>query len=135
MNIDRITRQTFEYATPISFHKKPQHCIAIYLDHDENDVLTPQSVLQATPKLFEPKHFLSAISPRTFTAQEDGIYSNAELNNFWTRVFFAKQPDATLKFSEEAVSFYFLAHSIKHSTDFYSNSNRKRFGLVCMITY
>ena len=42
------------------------------------------------PKLFKPKQIQTAISPNTFIAQDDGIYANAELNNFWNRLLFTK---------------------------------------------
>ena len=72
---------------------------ALYLDTDEHFVLTAQPVLRATPMLFEPKHVQAAISPNTFIAQEDGIFSKAALTTFWSRIFFfTKHSYTTLKF-------------------------------------
>ena len=33
--------------------------------------------------LFDPKQVQNAISSKTFTAQHAGIYSDAEITNFW----------------------------------------------------
>ena len=100
--------------------------IALNHDNVEHYLLTPKPVLRPTPTLFEPKQVQSAISPTTFTEQESGIYSNAELLHFSNRVLF-KHSDTTLKFLRKAKSFDSLATSEKHSTDFYSNTDRVRF--------
>ena len=47
--------------------------------------------------LFEAKQVHSAKRPFPFTAHEVGIYSNAQLANFWNRVLFTKHSDTTLK--------------------------------------
>ena len=38
--------------------------------------------------MFTPSQIKTTIHPNTFTAQDAGIYSNAELNHFWNRIFF-----------------------------------------------
>ena len=38
--------------------------------------------------MFTPSQIKTTIRPNTFTAQDAGIYSNAELDEFWNRIFF-----------------------------------------------
>ena len=121
MFIDPITRQTFNYATPISCDNNPQNVIALDPDLDEHYVLTPKPVLRANPKLFKPNQIQTAISPNTFTAQDAGIYSNAELTNFWNRVLFTKHSDTTLKLLGKAISYDFLASSAMHPENYRSS--------------
>ena len=45
----------------------------------------------------KPTQIKTTITPETFTAQDAGIYSNAELDQFWNRVLFAKHSDTTLQ--------------------------------------
>ena len=37
--------------------------------------------------MFRPTQIKTTVTPNTFTAQDAGIYSNAELNQFRNRVF------------------------------------------------
>ena len=97
MYIDPISRQTFIYATPISCANNPQNVIALDAETNEHYVLTSKFVLRATPMRFEPKQVQSAISPITFTAEDFGIYTNAELTNLWNPVLFAKHSGTTLR--------------------------------------
>ena len=100
MYVDPITRQTFNYATPIECGNNPQKIIE--LDPDSNDggfyVLTPEPLKGEAPQMFKPAQIKTTITPNTFTAQDAGIYSNAELDQFWNRVLFAKHSDTTLQF-------------------------------------
>ena len=88
MYIDPRTRQTFIYASPVSYENNPQNVIVTDLDTNEQSVLTPNPELRATSLFFEPKQVQSAIIPFNLTAQEAGYYSNAEFTSFWNRVFF-----------------------------------------------
>ena len=38
--------------------------------------------------MFTPSQIKSTIRPNIFTAQDAGIYSNAELDQFWNCIFF-----------------------------------------------
>ena len=67
---------------------------------------------------FEPKQVQSAINPNILTAQEAGIFYNAESANFWNRVLFTKHSDTTLKLLVEAIAYDLLATSEQHATDF-----------------
>ena len=99
MYVDPITRQTFNYATPIECGNNPQKIIE--LDPDSNDgdfyVLTPEPLKREAPQMFKPTQIKTTITPNTFTAQDAGIYSTAELDQFWNRVLFAKHSDTTLQ--------------------------------------
>ena len=47
--------------------------------------------------MFTPKQIKTTIRPITFTAQDAGIYSNAELDQLWNRILFSKHSDTTLQ--------------------------------------
>ena len=118
--------QIFEYVTLNNGDNNPQIVKALDLDNDEHYVLTPKLVFRKALTLFETKQVQSAISPKTFTAKEAGIYSNAELQNFGNRGLFTKHSDSTVKFPAKTFSFDFLAPSEKHPNNIYSNSRRNR---------
>ena len=99
MYVDPITRQTFKYATPVECGKNPQIIIELDPDTDDGDfyVLTPDPLKREAPQMFGPTQIKTTITPNTFTAQNAGIYSNAESDQFWNRVLFAKHSDTTLQ--------------------------------------
>ena len=80
MYVDPITRQTFTYATPIECGNNPQNLIELDPDTDDGDfyVLTPDPLNREAPQMFRPTQIKTTIEPNTFTAQDAGIYSNAE---------------------------------------------------------
>ena len=86
--VDPITRQTFNYATPIECGNNPQNIIELDPDTDDGDfnVLTPDPLKREEPQMFKPTQIKTTITPNTFTAQDAGIYSNAELDQFWNIV-------------------------------------------------
>ena len=93
MYVDPITRQTFIYATPIECGNNPQNIIELDPDTDDGDfyVLTPADPLKReAPQMFKHTQIKTTKTPNTFTAQDAVIYSNAELDQFWNRVLFAK---------------------------------------------
>ena len=93
MYVDPITRQTFIYATPIECGNNPQNIIELDPDTDDGDfyVLTPADPLKReAPQMFKHTQIKTTITPNTFTAHDAVIYSNAELDQFWNRVLFAK---------------------------------------------
>ena len=92
MYVDPITRQTFDYATPKECGNNPQNIIELDADTDDGDfyVLTPDPLRKEAPQMFKRTLIKTTITPKTFTAQDAGIYSNAELDQFWNRVLFAK---------------------------------------------
>ena len=102
MYVDPIKRQTFYYATPIECGNNPQNIIELDPDADYGDfyVLTPDPLKRKAPQMFKPTQIKTTITPNTFTAQDAGIYSNAELDQFWNRVLFAKHSDTTFSYLE-----------------------------------
>ena len=125
MYVDPITRQTFEYATPIPCESNPQNIITLDPDTDQYYILTPKPIKNDPPLLFEPKQIQTAISPNTFTAQEAGIYSQTELKQFWNRVLFAKHSDNTLQLLGKAISYEFMSKQ-EFTADIH-NSNRNPY--------
>ena len=118
MYIDPITRQTFNYATPIECGNNPQNIIELDPDADDGDfyVLTPDPLKREPPQMFKPTQIKTTITPNTFTAQDAGIYSNAELDQFWNRVLFAKHSDTTRQLLGKSLSYDFITmHNEHHS--------------------
>ena len=132
MYVDPITRQTFNYATPIECGNNPQNIIE--LDPDSNDgdfyVLTPEPLKREAPQMFKPTQIKTTITPNTFTAQDAGIYSNAELDQFWNRVLFAKHSDTTLQLLGKSLGYDFITvHNDKHSYSGHNPYNHLRIGV------
>ena len=116
--VDPITRQTFNYATPIECGNTPQNIIELDPDTDDGDVyvLTPDPLKGEAPQMFKPTQIRTTITPNTFTAQDAGKYSNAELDQFWNRVLFAKHSDTTLQLLGKSLSYDFITvHNEQHS--------------------
>ena len=59
--------------------------------------------------MFTPCQVKTTIRPNTFTAQDAGIYSNAELDQFWNRIQFSKHSDSTLQLLGKALSYSFIS--------------------------
>ena len=56
--------------------------------------------------MFTLSHNKTTIRPNTFTAQDAGIYSNAEFDQFWrNRILFSKHSDSTLQLLGKALSY------------------------------
>ena len=55
--------------------------------------------------MFTPSQIKTTIRPNTFTAQDAGIYSNAELDQFWICILFSKHSDSTLQLLGKALSY------------------------------
>ena len=89
MYVDPITRQTYDYATPISCYNNPRNIIELDPATDDQDfyILCPEPIKRKPPLMFTPNQIKTTIRPNTCTAQDAGIYSNAELNQFWNRIF------------------------------------------------
>ena len=98
MHVDPITRQTYDYATPITCENNPRNIIELDPDSDDQDfyILGPETIKRKPPLIFTLSQIKTTISSDTFTAQEAGIYSNAELDQFWDRILFSKHSDSTL---------------------------------------
>ena len=98
MYVRPITRQTFNCATPIECGNNPQNIIELDPESDDKDfyILTPEPLKKEAPQKFKRTQIKTTIGPNTFTAQDAGIYSKAELEQFWNRVLFAKHSDTTI---------------------------------------
>ena len=59
--------------------------------------------------MFTPSQIKTTIRLNTFTAQDVGIYSNAELDQFWNRILFSKHSDSTLQLPGRALSYSFIS--------------------------
>ena len=132
MYVDLITRQTFNYATPIECGNNPQNFIELDPDADDGDfyVLTPDPLKWEPPQMFKPTQIRTTTTPNTFTAQDDGIYSNAELDQFWNRILFAKHSDTTLQLLGKSLGYDFITmHNEQHSHTGSNPYNHLRIGL------
>ena len=132
MYVDPITRQTFNYAKPIECGNNPQNIIEIDPDADDGDiyVLTPDPLKREPPQIIKPTQIKTTITPNTFTAQDAGIYSTAELDQFWNRVIFAKDSDTTLQLLGKSSSYDFITvHNEQHSHIGSNPYNHLRIGL------
>ena len=132
MYVDPITRQIFNYATPIECGNNPQNIIHLDPDTDDGDffVLTPDPLKREAPQRFKPTQIKTTITPITCTAQDAGIYSNAELDQFWNRVLLGKQPDTTLQLLRKSLSYDFITvHNKQHSHTESNPLNHLRIGL------
>ena len=111
MYVDPITRQTYDYATPITCDSNPNNIIELDPDSDDQDfyILSPEPIKRKPPLMFTPSQINTTIRPNTFTAQDAGIYSNAELNQFWNRILFSKHADTTLQLLGKALSYSFIS--------------------------
>ena len=116
--VDLITRQTFNYPTPIECGNIPQNIAELDPDTDDGDfyVLTTDPLKREAPQMFKSTQIMTTITPNTFTAQDAGIYSNAELDQFRNRVLFAKHSDTTLQLLGKSLSYGFITvHNEPHS--------------------
>ena len=96
MYVDPITRQTYDYATPITCDNIPRNNIELDLESDDQNfyILGPEPI-ERKPPLIGNTPIKTTIRPNTFTAQDAGIYSNAELDQFWNRISLSKHSDYT----------------------------------------
>ena len=67
-------------------------------------MLTPDPRKREAPQMFKPTQIKTTITPNTFTAQDAVKYSNAELDQFWNSVLFAKHSDTTLQLLGKSLS-------------------------------
>ena len=67
--------------------------------------------------MFTHNQIKTTIRPKAFTAQDAGIYSNAELNQFWNRILFSKHSDTTLQLLGKALSYSFISSNTPDYSD------------------
>ena len=111
MYIDPITRQTNDYATPIACDNNPQNNIELDPVSDDQDfyILGPEPIKRKPPIRFTPPQVKTTIRPNTFTTQDAGIYSIAELDQFCNRILFSKHSDSTPQLLGKSLSYSFFS--------------------------
>ena len=135
MYVDPITRQTYDYATPIPFDNIPRNIIERNPDADDQDfyILRTEPIKRNPPLMFTPTQIKVTIHPKTFRAQDAGLYSIAELDHFWNRSLFSKHSDTTLQLLGKALSQSRISSNTLDYSDAYisqTNPNNKlRIGL------
>ena len=122
MYLDPITRQTYDYATPIACDNNPRNIIELDPDSDDQSFyfLGPEPIKRKLPLMFTPSQIKTTIRPKPLTAQDAGIYSNAELDQFWNRHLYSKHSVSTLQFLGKALSCSFSSSS---TPDYDKNSS------------
>ena len=118
MYVDPITRQTYDYATPIPCDNNPRNIKELDPDTDDQDfyILRPEPIKRKPPLLFTPNQIKTTIRANTFTAQDAGVHSNAELDQFWNN-FFSKHSDATPHFFGKTLSYSFNSSNTPDCSD------------------
>ena len=112
MYVDPITRQIYDYATPITCDNNPRNIIELDPDSDDQDfyIHGPEPIKRKpTPLMFTPSQIKTTIRPNTFTAEDAGIYSNTELDQFWNKILFSKHSDSTLQLLGKALSYSIIS--------------------------
>ena len=100
--------------------------------HFLSPLYKPEPIKRKPPLMFTPSQIKTTIRPNTFTAQDAGIYSNAELDQFWIRILFSKHSDSTLQLRAKTPSYSFISSD---TPDYDANSpydnpyKTLRFGL------
>ena len=109
--VDPITRKTHDYATPITCDNNPRNRIELDPDSDDQDfyILGAEPIKHKTPPMFTSSQIEPTVRPNTFTAQDAGLSSNSELDQFWNRTLFPKNPDSTLQLLGKALSYSFIS--------------------------
>ena len=105
MYVNPITRQTYDYATPIACDNNPRNINELDPDSEDQDfhILGPEPIKR------KPSQIKTTIRPNTFTAQDAGRYSNTELGHFWNTFLFSEHSDSTLQRLGKALSYSFIS--------------------------
>ena len=111
MYVNPTTRQTYDYATPMALDITRRNIIELEPDSDGQEfyILGPEPIKRKPPLLFTPSQIKTTIRPNTFTAQDAGIYFNAELDRIWNRILFSKHSDSTLQLLGKALGYFFIS--------------------------
>ena len=67
--------------------------------------------------MFTPNQIKTTTRPNTFTAQDAGNYSNAELDQFRNRILFSKHSDTTLQLLGKALNYSFISSNTPDYSD------------------
>ena len=80
--------------------------------------------------MFKPTQIKTTLTTNTFIAQDAGIYSNAELDQLWNRLLFAKHSDTTLQILGKSLNYDFITvQNEQHSHTGSNPYNHLRIGL------
>ena len=133
MYVDPITRQTYDYATPIGCDNNPRNIIELDPESGDQDfcILGPEPIKRKSPLLFTTSNFKTTIRPNTFTARDAGLYSNAELDQFWNRILFSNQSDSTLQLLTEALHSFISSNT----PDYGTNSPHENHYITLILVY
>ena len=125
MNVDPITRQTYDYATLIPCDNNSRNIIGSDPDTDDQEfyILSPEPIKQKHTLKFIPNQIKTTIRPNTFTAQDAGTYSNVELDQFWNRILFSKHSDTTLQLLGKALSYFFISSNTPDHSNTHTQTN------------
>ena len=110
----------------------PRNIIELDPDPDDQDFYSPgpEPIKRKPPLMFTPSQIETTIRPNTFTAQDAGIYTNAELDQFWNRILFSKHSDSTLQLPGKALSYSFISSNTPNNdADSGNPYNTLRIGL------
>ena len=120
MYVDPITRQTYHYATPITCDNNPRNNIELDPDSDDQDFyfLGPEPIKRKPPLMFTPSQIKTTIRPNTFRAQDAGIYSDADLDQFWN---ISNYSVSTLQLLGKALKYSFIS---SNTPDYDANSSQ-----------
>ena len=113
------TRQTYDYATPILCDNNPRNIVELDPDTDDQDfyIFRTEPIKRKPPLMFTTHQIKTTIRPNTFTAQDAGIYSNAELDQFRNRILYSKHSDTTLHLLGKAFSYSFISSNTPDYSD------------------
>ena len=135
MYVDPFTRQTYDYATPIACDNNPRNIIELDPDTDDQDfyIFRPEPIKRKPPRMFTPNQINPTVRPNTITAQDAGMYSSAELDQFWNRIFFSKNSDTPLQLLGKVLSYSFISSNTPDYSDTHISQtnpyNNLRIGL------
>ena len=108
MYVDPITRQTYDFATPIACDNNPRNIIELEPNFDDQDF----HILGPEPLKRKPQY-----TPKYFYSTRCWLLFNAELDQFWKRILFSKQSDSALL--GKALSYSFIS---SNTPDYDANS-------------
>ena len=116
-----VTRQTYDCATPIACDNDRRNIIELdpYSDDQDFYIFGPEPIKRKPPLVFTPSQIKTTKRSNIFTAQDAGIYSNAELDQFWNRILFSKHSDSTLQLLGKTLSYSIISST---TPDYDANS-------------
>ena len=86
-------------------------------DDQEFYIFCSEPIKRRLPLMFTHNQIKTTKRPNTFTAQEAGIYSNAELDQFWNRILVSKHFDTTFHLLGKALSYSFISSNTPDYSD------------------